>query len=93
MRIAEIPNLTFLRYEDYRRGSDGAWGYVTRADGSGSYGDFNKTDAPDSADLYFRHFLPMIPNLTNCTSISRLPAVPIIPAGTVIVPQMPMVQR
>ncbi len=54
MRVLELPNVTFLRYQDYRRGSDGSWGYVTRADGSGSYGDYKETDAPESADLYFQ---------------------------------------
>ena len=41
-RVTEIPNLEFLRFEDYCRCSDGGWGYNTRADGNVSYGDMGR---------------------------------------------------
>lgn len=59
-RLRAIPNLTFLRYADYRRLSSGRddwsapWGYVTRADGDVSYGDLREEDCPDSAESYLR---------------------------------------
>ena len=51
-RVAEIPNLEFLRFEDYCRCSDGGWGYNTRADGNVSYGDMKSADCPTSAADY-----------------------------------------
>jgi len=52
-RIRKIRNLQFLRYEDYRRGKDGGWGYATRAEGDVSYGDLKIADCPVCADNYF----------------------------------------
>jgi hypothetical protein len=54
IRVLELPNVRFLTFSDYCRGSNGGWGYNTRIDGSGSYGDFKETDSPTSADLYFQ---------------------------------------
>lgn len=58
-RIRNIPNIQPLRYEDYkpvgppdRYSGLEAWGYVTRADGSASYGDFKDEDWPESAEAY-----------------------------------------
>lgn len=53
-RLRGIPNLRFLRLEDYCRGRDGSWGYVTRAEGDVSYGDLKDTDCPNSAESYLR---------------------------------------
>ncbi len=52
-RVLELPNVRFLTFSDYCRGSDGGWGYNTRIDGGGSYGDFKETDSPEGADSYF----------------------------------------
>jgi len=52
-RVLELPNVRFLTFRNYCRGSDGGWGYVTRIDGGGSYGDFKETDSPEGADSYF----------------------------------------
>jgi hypothetical protein len=54
IRVLELPNLTFLTYRDYCKDSNGGWGYNTRIDGGGSYGDFKETDSPEGADLYFQ---------------------------------------
>lgn len=51
-RLQKIHNLTFLQLEDYRKGSDGSWGYNTRADGDVSYGDLKESDLPDYAGDY-----------------------------------------
>lgn len=58
-RIRKIEGIQPLRYEDYqplnrseRSGVFGTWGYVRRADGSASYGDFKETDWPESAEAY-----------------------------------------
>lgn len=57
-RIRNLPNIQPLRYESYEstsrdsHGYAGAWGYVRRADGSASYGDFKDDDWPESAEAY-----------------------------------------
>lgn len=59
-RVRKIPNLSPLRYEDYcivERDDSGCskrWGYVRRAEGSASYGDFKETEWPDSAESYIK---------------------------------------
>ena len=59
-RLRAVRNVRFLHYEDYRalsRNSEGwsrDWGYVRRADGAGSYGDYKETSAPDCAEDYLR---------------------------------------
>lgn len=58
-RIRNLPNIQPTRYESYEtlnRDSHGYakdWGYVRRADGSASYGDFHDDDWPESAEAYF----------------------------------------
>ena len=52
LRIRKIRALQPLRYEDYRRFSDGCWDNVTRANGDVSYGDLKETDYPENAEKY-----------------------------------------
>jgi hypothetical protein len=57
-RIRNLPNVEPLDYSDYcptgkdSSGFSTGWGHVTRADGSGSYGDFHSADWPESAASY-----------------------------------------
>lgn len=58
-RIRNLPNIQPLRYESYealypsdRHLGNQVWGYVRRADGSASYGDFKDDDWPESAEAY-----------------------------------------
>lgn len=59
-RLREVPNLTFLRYSDYRalstdsHGCGREYGYVTRAGGNVCYGDLKEGDCPDCAESYLR---------------------------------------
>lgn len=58
-RIRNLPNVQPTRYESYemteprKSGYPSTWGYVRRADGSASYGDFHDDDWPESAEAYF----------------------------------------